>query len=225
MPPSTSRRARSIATSATRRVVLDRFVEGGGDDLAAHGAAHVRDFLRALADEQHHEVDLRVVDRDAMRDRLEQHRLARLRRRDDQARAARGPRARTDRRCAGSAHCCRSPASIMSSGKIGVSSSKVGAQPRDFRIDAVDGLDAKQAVVLLRVLRLAHLAGDVVAAAQPRSAGSGTARRRHRSVPAPAARRAGSRTRHRRWRARRPRRSSPGARPGCAGCGTAGPAW
>ena len=46
--------------------------------------AHVRDLLRALADEGDHEEDLRVVRRDAVGDVLEEHRLAGLRRADDQ---------------------------------------------------------------------------------------------------------------------------------------------
>ena len=66
------------------RVVLGRLVERRADDLALHGTAHVRDFLRPLADERDHEEHVRVVGSDAVRDVLEQDRLAGLRRADDE---------------------------------------------------------------------------------------------------------------------------------------------
>ena len=65
-------------------VVLGRLVEGRADDLALDAAAHVGDFLGPLADEGDHQEDLRVVGADAVGDLLEQHRLAGLRRADDQ---------------------------------------------------------------------------------------------------------------------------------------------
>ena len=66
------------------QVVLRQFVEGGGDDLAIHRAPDVGHFLRALVDQQHEQVHLGVVLRDAVGDLLEQRRLAGLRRGDDQ---------------------------------------------------------------------------------------------------------------------------------------------
>ena len=65
-------------------VVLDRLVEGRGDDFAFDRAPHVGHFFRPLADEADHQVHVRVVGGDAVGDRLEQQRLAGLRRRDDQ---------------------------------------------------------------------------------------------------------------------------------------------
>jgi hypothetical protein len=59
-------------------------VEGRGDHLRPHRPLEVRDLLRALVDEQHDEVDLRVVLHHRVGDGLEHHRLARARRRDDQ---------------------------------------------------------------------------------------------------------------------------------------------
>ena len=146
-------------------VILHRLVERGGDHLAVHGAPHVGHFLRALSDQQHHEVDVRIVRRDAVSDRLQQHRLAGLRRRDDEP-ALPPP----DRREEGDHALTELPG-------IGLDlDAPVGEDRRQalelrpalrlLRVDAVDRLDAQQAVVLLRVLRLPHLPGDVVAAAQ-----------------------------------------------------------
>ncbi len=50
-----------------------------------HRALHVGHFFRPLVDEQHDEVDLRVVRGDRVGDRLQQHRLAGARRGHDQA--------------------------------------------------------------------------------------------------------------------------------------------
>ena len=64
---------------------LHRLVERGAIHLAVDGALHVRDFLRTLSNERHHQVDVRRVRRDAVGDLLEQGRLPRLWRRNDQA--------------------------------------------------------------------------------------------------------------------------------------------
>ena len=67
-----------------RGVVLGGPVEGRGDDLALHRALHVGDLFGPLVDEHDHEVALGVVRRDRVGDRLQDHRLAGLGRRDDQ---------------------------------------------------------------------------------------------------------------------------------------------
>ena len=66
-------------------VPLRGLVEGRRDDLAAHRPLHVGHFLRPLVDEQDDQVDLGVVLGDAVREALQQHRLAGPRRRDDEA--------------------------------------------------------------------------------------------------------------------------------------------
>jgi hypothetical protein len=66
-------------------VALRRLVEGRRDHFAADRALHVGDFFRPLVDQQHDQVDLGVVMGDAVRDVLQEHRLAGARRRDDQA--------------------------------------------------------------------------------------------------------------------------------------------
>ena len=66
-------------------VILDRLVERGRDDLALDRALHVGHFFRPLADQADHQVHVGIVGGDAVGDRLEQKRLAGLRRRDDQS--------------------------------------------------------------------------------------------------------------------------------------------
>ena len=61
-----------------------RFVKGRGHHLAAHAALHVGHFLWPLIDQQHDQIAFRVIGRDRMGDILQQHRLARPRRRNDQ---------------------------------------------------------------------------------------------------------------------------------------------
>ncbi len=64
----------------------------------------------------------------------------------------------------------RVSSSSWSFGKIGVSFSKFGPLFGFFGIEAVDGLDLEQAVVLFRVLGRAHLADHQVAGAQAEAA-------------------------------------------------------
>ena len=65
-------------------VRVGRGVRRGGQDLRLHGAAEVRDLLRPLVDEQQDEMDLGMVLGDGLAEVLEQRRLARLGRRDDE---------------------------------------------------------------------------------------------------------------------------------------------
>ena len=60
-------------------------IEGARHHLALHRALHLGDFLGPLVDEQHDQVDLGMVGGDGGGDILQQHRLAGLRRGDDQA--------------------------------------------------------------------------------------------------------------------------------------------
>ena len=63
----------------------DGGVRRRGQDLGRHRAPEVRDLLGPLVDEQHDEVHLGVVLRDGLPQVLEERRLPRLGRRDDQA--------------------------------------------------------------------------------------------------------------------------------------------
>src|SRR5258706_9563299 len=66
-------------------VAAGRLVEGRGDYLAAHGAHHLGDFLGPLVDQEHDQRDVGMVRGERVRDVLQHHRLAGLRRADDQA--------------------------------------------------------------------------------------------------------------------------------------------
>ena len=68
-----------------RGVVLGGAVEGRGDNLTLDRALHVGDLFWTLIDENNHEVNLGVVDRDGVRDLLQNDRLACLGRSDDEA--------------------------------------------------------------------------------------------------------------------------------------------
>ena len=65
-------------------MALRRFVEGRADHFAAHRARHVGHLLGPLIDQQHDQIDFRVIGRDRMGDVLQHHRLAGARRRHDQ---------------------------------------------------------------------------------------------------------------------------------------------
>ena len=58
--------------------------EERGEDLGRHGAAEVGHLLGPLVDEQQHQVHLGMVLGDRLAQVLEERRLARLRRRDDE---------------------------------------------------------------------------------------------------------------------------------------------
>jgi len=64
---------------------VDRFIEGGGDDLGVNRAVHVRHFFRALADQRHHQVHIGIIGRDRVGDLLQDGRFSCFGRRDDQA--------------------------------------------------------------------------------------------------------------------------------------------
>ena len=148
------------------------FVEGAGDDLAAHRAAHFGDFLRALVDQQHHEVNLGVVDRQRVGNRLQHHGLAGLGRRHDQAALA-----FADRR-----HHVDDARGDVLGGAIAALEREalVGEQWREvleqnlvagrFQRLEVQLVDLEQREVALAVLGRANLAGDGVAGAQAEAA-------------------------------------------------------
>jgi len=66
-------------------VTLRGLVERGRNDFATHRPLHVGHFFRPLIDEQHDQIHLRVIGRNGLRDVLQQHRLTRAGRRDDEA--------------------------------------------------------------------------------------------------------------------------------------------
>ena len=82
---STSRLAFSITISATWTCRCAGSSKVDEITSPSHRSLHVGDFLGPLVDEQHDEVDFRVVLGHRLRDVLQQDRLAGARRRDDQA--------------------------------------------------------------------------------------------------------------------------------------------
>ena len=148
-------------------MVLGGPVEGRGDDLTLDRPLHVGDLLGALVDEHDHEVDLGVVGGDGVGDRLQDHRLARLRRRDDEtalALADRGDQVDDARRQVLRVGFEPQPVLRIQRRQL----VELDALARFFRIDAVDRVETHERVELLATLaftRLTHRAGDGVALA------------------------------------------------------------
>ena len=139
-----------------------RLVEGRGDHLAPDVPLHVRDLLGPLVDQQHDEVDLRVVLRNRVGDRLEEHRLAGARRRHDEATLPL-PDRREEIHDPG-----REVLGIVleTDPLHRVERRQVVEEDlvlRSLRRLVVDRLDLQQREVPLRVLRRTHLPGDRVA--------------------------------------------------------------
>ncbi|MNT14986.1 hypothetical protein D3C72_1500160 [compost metagenome] len=65
-------------------VARRRLIEGGCDDFALDRTLHLGHFFRALVDQQHHHVHIRVVGGDGVGNALHHHRLAALGRSNDQ---------------------------------------------------------------------------------------------------------------------------------------------
>ena len=154
-------------------VVLGGLVEGGADDLAVDGPAHVRDLLGPLADEGDHEQDVRVVVADAVGDALEQHRLAGLGRAHDQRALALAQR--VDQVDQPLAQVLRVRLEVDQLDRVdGRQVAEVRAAAGGVGIDAVDAVDADQAPELLVGTRSAPVFSQVVGETHTRS----TCRRR-----------------------------------------------
>ncbi len=146
-------------------MVLGGLIERGREDLALDRATDIRHFLGPLTDEHDHDVRVGVVAGDAVRDVLEERRLAGLRRRHDERALALAERV----------HQVDEP--LRKVRVLGLEVEhllgedrgevlEVRAAPRELGVDAVHCFDTQEREVLLRVLRRAGLAGDEVAGAQ-----------------------------------------------------------
>ena len=162
-------------SSATMVWSCGRPVERRRDDLTLHRALHVGDFFWPLVDEHHHEVAFRVVHGDRVGDRLQHHRLAGLRRRDDQ-RPLPLPIGIT-RSITRVVSMCGSVSSRRRyCGYSGVSLVNSTRFLRRLRVTPVHRVQADQRVVLLPALAVAGLpdrAGDGIAAPQAEAADVG----------------------------------------------------
>src|SRR5580692_10984290 len=149
-------------------VVVGRVVEGRVDDLALDRALHVGDLFWPLVDQDDHEVALGVVLGDRDRDSLQDHRLARLGRRHDQAALALADGA--DQVDDPGGHVARiglqaEPVLRVQRHQLG----EVGPGGRALGVQAVDLVQPDQRVELLPAVALARLADrafDDVALAQ-----------------------------------------------------------
>jgi len=146
-------------------MVLHRLIEGRTDHFALRRALHVGHLFRSLADEDDHQVDLRVVLADTVGNLFQHRRLAGLGRRDDETTlaAANGDDEVDESR--GENVGVRLQLHLLV-GEDGRQRLIAHARLQHFRTHAVDRLDAQQAVVLLVVLGHAHLAIDHVAGLQ-----------------------------------------------------------
>ena len=146
-------------------VSLRRLVEGGADDFALHGALHVRDFFRALVNQQHDERDFRVVAGDGVGERLQHHGFAGARRRDDQSALALADRAEQVEHSARQVFTRR----LHFQAALGIERREVVKEnfvARDFRIFKVDRFDLDQREIALAVLWRANLSGNGIACSQ-----------------------------------------------------------
>src|SRR5690625_3082931 len=145
-----------------------RFVEGAGDHFAAHGACHLGDFLGPLVDEQHDQVALRMVDRDALRNVLQHHRLTGLGRGNDQAALAFADRRRdvddARRNVFGAPVAALQPQLFASEQRCQVLEQDLALGL--LRLFVVDFVDFQQREITLALFRRPYLAGDRVARAQ-----------------------------------------------------------
>ncbi len=126
-------------------------------------ALHVGDFLRPLVDEQDDESDLGMIRRDRVGERLEDHRLARARRRDDQPALSLADRGHQVEHARG--HVARLEADAV----LGIEGRQVVEEDLlagDVRMLEVDRLDLDEGEVALPFLGRPDLAGDRVAGAE-----------------------------------------------------------
>ena len=146
-------------------VILGMLVERRGDDFAVDRALHVGDFFGTLVDEQRDDVRVGMIDRDRVRDVLEQRRLTGFRRRDDQRALALADRAEEidDAR----RELRRANFELKALLRVDRRALFEDAPAFDrFGIEVVDFVDANESVVLFALFRPARLSLDHVAAAQ-----------------------------------------------------------
>src|SRR6185437_10527760 len=142
------------------------------DHLALDGPLHLGHFLRPLVDEQHDEIDLGMVGGNGGGNVLQQHRLAGLRRRDDETALALADR-RHEIDGAGGQVLGGSVAALQLQALGGMEWRQVLEE--DLGARAVGGVevdlaDLEQREVALAILRRADEAGDGVAGAQVEAA-------------------------------------------------------
>src|SRR3984885_11086657 len=143
-------------------VTRSRLIERGRDNLALHAALHIRNFFRTLVDQQHDQHDLRMICSNAVRNRLQQHRLTSPRRSHNQPTLPLAHR---------SQQVHHAPRDVLANRLhlhplLRIQRSQIVEQdlvPRLFRRLEVDRLDLHQREVLLALMRRTHIAADRIA--------------------------------------------------------------
>ncbi len=146
-------------------VTRSRLIEGRADHFSLDTALHVRNFFRTLVDQQNDQHDLRMVRRNAVRDRLQQHRLAGTRRSHDQSTLSLAHWGQQVHHATGDVLAHRLHLYPL----LGIERCQVIEQDlvaRLFRRLKVDRLDLDQREVLFALMRRAHIATDRIARLQ-----------------------------------------------------------
>src|SRR6187402_649413 len=147
-------------------------VEGGADDFAANGAGDFRDFLGALIDQQHDQMDIRMVVLDRLGNVLQHHRLTGLRLGDDEATLPSADRRDEVEDAAGD---------VLGRPVAALELERLAREQRGevleqqlvlgrLRRIAVDVVDLEHREIAFAFLRMADATGDVVAGAQVEAA-------------------------------------------------------
>ncbi len=154
-----------------------RLIEGRGDHLALYRALHVGDLFRALVDQKHDQIALRMVGGDGVGDVLEDHGLAGARLRHDQPALALAERR----------HDVDDAAGVVFAGRvvdlhhhplIGIERRQIVEMDLMALLVGVleiDGVDLEQRKVALALFRAPDLAFDGIAGAQSEAANLGRA--------------------------------------------------
>ena len=148
-------------------VVFLRRIERGIKHARANGTPDVRDLLRPLVNQQNHQLDIRMILLDGAGDFLQENRLARFRRRDNQRALAQADRRDKIQQAHGGiarpVRAFQRQPPVRVNRRQGI---ERPAHPRDFRVVPVDGFNVHQRVVSVAHPLRPRLADDLVAAVQ-----------------------------------------------------------
>ena len=146
-------------------VPIGRLVERRADHFAAHVPLHVRDFFGPLVDEEYDEMHFRMILVHGGGDFLEQNRLPRARRRDDQSALSLADR----RDEIHDAHADVAVLGLQPKPAVGIARAKIvegDALLGELRLVIVDRLHLEEREIALPFLRWTHLTRDSVSRAQ-----------------------------------------------------------
>ena len=148
---------------------LGWLIKCGTDDFGLDRAFHVGDFFWSLTDQGDHQVGIGVVFGDRVGDGLEEHGFAGFRRRDDQAALSATDGCHQVNNAPGDIRRNRFQVEHLA-WENGCQEIEMRATFGDFRVHAVNGFYAQQAIVLFVILRWTNLAGNHISCAQAEAA-------------------------------------------------------